>query len=132
MMRCCGTSGKILLLVALVSSVAACDVFAPVCTTEARAAIGVFVHDSTTNAPVQTGSLMVVATTGSFSDTLRANLQPSGPTWAWSLAHERAGRYTVEVFVTGYHPWVMSNVRVDEDECHVETRTLTALMQPVE
>jgi hypothetical protein len=123
---------KRLPLLGLLSALAACDVFAPVCTTEARPAIGVFVHDSTTNSPVPAGSLMVVATTGSFSDTLRANLQPIGQDWAWSLAHERAGRYTVQVFVSGYHPWMMSNVRVDNGECHVETRTLTARMQPLE
>lgn len=124
---------KRLALLALLLTIAACDVFNPtVCTLEARPSIAVFVRDSTTDAPVQTGSLMVVATTGSFSDTLRADLGGFTQDWAWSLAHERAGRYTVEVFVTGYQPWAMSNVRVDANECHVETRTLTARMQPLQ
>jgi hypothetical protein len=124
---------KPLPLLGLLLVLAGCDVFNPtICTLEARYSIAVFVHDSTTNAPVETGSLMVVATSGSFSDTVRFDLQPNYPDRAWGLAEEHAGRYTVEVFVTGYHPWVMNNVRVDEDECHVETRTLTALMRPLD
>jgi hypothetical protein len=118
------------LLLGMLCALAACDLTGPICTTEAVPAIAVIITDSTTNAPVQSGNLMVVATTGAFSDTLRANLGTFPQNFPWALAHERSGNYRVEVFVTNYHPWSMNNVNVSRNECHVETRTLTARLRP--
>jgi hypothetical protein len=68
---------------------------------------------------------------GVYSDTLRGSIAPANYNQPWSLAHEVAGNHTVEVFVTGYHPWAMSDVVVPSDDCHAITRTLNARLQPL-
>src|SRR5688572_8191453 len=120
---------KRLLPFLLFVGLAGCDLYGPVCTDIAIPAISVTVNDSTTNQPVSAGNLMVVAKTTTYSDTLRATITPNNSI-VWALAYEHPGNYTVEVSVSGYHPWSVNNILVVKDECHVQTRTVTARLQP--
>ena len=84
------------------------------CTTILVPGIVVFLNDDLSN-------VTVTATEGSFTETV--NVNPGASTA--SLVYERAGTYHVEVTAPGYAPWTMSNVRVEEDDCHVITVELT-------
>ncbi len=99
-----------------------------VCTLEARPALSIFVRDSSSGAPIGRGS-SATATDGVFVAT--ATYPPGGPDdLPLSLAHERAGTYTVVVRNPGYRDWRATGVRVTRDECHVITQTLTARLEP--
>lgn len=98
----------------------------PVCTGEARPALAVDVRDSTTGAPAGRGA-RIIATTGTLADTLdAARTAHDGP---YTLAHERAGIYTVTVEQEGYRTWSGGGIRVTRDECHVRTVSVVARLQ---
>jgi len=90
-----------------------------VCTTELVPGIRVSLDDDWAN-------VAVTATEGSFSETV--NVTPGAS--KVGLVHERPGTYRVEVTASGYAPWTKSNVRVEEDDCHVITVELTAELVP--
>ena len=46
-------------------------------------------------------------------------------------APERAGTYIVTVARAGYHTWVQTDVVVTADECHVQTVSLIAELEPI-
>lgn len=98
-----------------------------ICTLEAKPALTVFVRDSSSGAPIGRGS-RATATDGIFVSTAT---HPGGTQddLPLSLAHERAGTYTVVVTKPGYRDWRASGVRVTRDECHVITVTLTARLE---
>jgi len=87
----------------------------------------VFVRDSSSGAPIGRGS-KATAADGIFvaTATYPGGTQDDLPL---SLAHERAGTYTVVVTKPGYRDWRASGVRVTRDECHVITVTLTARLE---
>ena len=95
------------------------------CTTEARPGLVVTVLDSVTKA--QISGARVTARNGTTTDVVP---DPWAATSAYSLAFEKPGTYEVTVEKSGYRTWVRTNVRVTEDECHVKTVSLTALLQP--
>lgn len=98
------------------------DLIAPVCTLEARASLMVQVVDSVSGAVIPEPTVWVKD--GAFVDTLRVREGvAAGP-------YERAGTYDVHVEETGFAPWVLKGVEVTENRCHVETRELTARLQP--
>lgn len=90
----------------------------------------VFVKDSVTNAGIASGASLVVSE-GIFKDSFA---WPAGRQdlndFPLAAAGERAGTYQVTVSKPGYATWVQSNVRVTRNVCHVNTVTLTALLQP--
>jgi hypothetical protein len=90
-----------------------------VCTTELVPGIRVLLDDDWAN-------VAVTATEGSFRETVNATPGASEV----GLVHERPGTYLVEVTASGYAPWTRSNVRVEEDDCHVITVELTAELVP--
>jgi len=92
-----------------------------VCTLEARPAIAVVVLDSITGAGLAANA-KAVAREGAFADTLR------GIDSLVSGVHERAGTYRVEVSIPGYRDWIREGVRVEQDQCHVQTARLRALV----
>jgi hypothetical protein len=53
------------------------------------------------------------------------------PDGTYPLAYEKPGTYEVTVQQTGYRLWTRTNVQVTRDECHVQTVSLTALLQRV-
>jgi hypothetical protein len=93
------------------------------CTLEARSGLIVTVRDSVTGALVPNAS--VVARNATITDTAR-----DVSTGVYSLAYEMAGVFEVVVERTGYRPWSRANVRIRQGRCHVETVSLTALLQP--
>ena len=114
----------------LIGAVACAGSTSPVCTEDVRPALAVYVKDAVTGAGVASGASLV-AREGSYKDSVAA---PEGrpdldnsPLYA---AAERAGTYQLTVTKTGYGAWTQSNVRVTANECHVNTATLTALLQP--
>lgn len=102
----------------------------PVCTTELRPAVMVYVKDSLTTAGVASGASLVVRD-GSFKDSVAVpNSRPDLNDSVLGAAVERAGTYQVTVSKPGYATWVQSNVQVTRNVCHVNTVKLTALLQP--
>ncbi|MGH7604076.1 MAG: hypothetical protein ACRENK_08790 [Gemmatimonadaceae bacterium] len=101
-----------------------------VCTDEFRPGIAVYVNDSLTNAGIASGASLVVRD-GSYKDSVAApDGRPDLNTSPLYAAGERAGIYQVAVTKTGYAGWAKSDVRVTANRCHVNTVTLTALLQP--
>jgi hypothetical protein len=89
------------------------------CTMEARSALAVVVVDSVTGAGLA-ASAVAIAREGTFADTLR------GADSVASGVFERAGTYRVEVSASGYAPWSRDGVKVERDQCHVQTVHLRA------
>ncbi|HEX9167026.1 MAG TPA: hypothetical protein VF862_14030 [Gemmatimonadales bacterium] len=83
-------------------------------------------RDSLTGASVANGA-EVIAREGAYADTARGSLLGSG---VYSLVYERAGVYDVTVSHPSYLAWVRAAVRVTADECHVQTVSLLARLQP--
>ena len=46
-------------------------------------------------------------------------------------AGERAGTYIITVAREGYHSWVLTDVEVTEDECHVDPVSLLAELEAI-
>lgn len=102
----------------------------PICTADFRAGLLVYVKDSVTNAGVASGASLVVRASG-FKDSVAAPRdRPEVDGFPLQAAHERAGTYQVEVSKPGYATWSLNNVQVTRNECHVNTVSLTALLQP--
>jgi hypothetical protein len=115
----------------LIGAVACAGSTSPVCTQESRPGLVVYVKDSVTKAGVASGASLVVRE-GSYKDSVFAapNSTPDLDNSALSAAGERSGTYQVTVSKPGYATWLKSNVRVTSNVCHVNTVTLTALLQP--
>jgi hypothetical protein len=101
-----------------------------VCPTDIRYALEVAVADSVTGAPAASGARLVVRD-GAYADSgeLLAG-RPELDAMPLQAAAERAGTYEVTVRKAGYRAWAARDVGVDANECHVETRRLTARLQP--
>ena len=99
------------------------------CTAEWVPGLDVTVERTDTGEPL--ADALVVARDGSFADSARTRLPPgdSGSAAA-RLAFERSGEYDVTVQKDGYEPSVRQDVRVDENDCHVETVELTVGLTP--
>jgi hypothetical protein len=112
------------LLAATLVTMLACDgtLFGVACETIALPGIQVTVRDSVTGAAIS--DARVIARLGTAADTARFPLDGVYP-----LAYEKAGTFEVLVQHAAYRTWVRTNVRVTEDECHVKTVPVTALLQ---
>jgi hypothetical protein len=114
----------------LIGAVACSGSTSPVCTQESRAGLLVYVKDSLTRAGVASGASLVVRE-GSYKDSVAApDSSPFLDNQPLSAAAERSGTYQLTVLKPGYATWLQSNVRVTSNVCHVNTVTLTALLQP--
>lgn len=114
-----------LLFLALVVGANACG---KVCDAILLPGLNITVVDGATGTPFA-GDVTVIATEGSYTETINPPALPAGPRLA-SLAYERPGTYRIEVQAPGYVTWVATNVRVTHDGCHVETVELTAELEP--
>ncbi len=106
----------------------ACDEGSPLdpdvgCTLEALPAVEVIAADAVTGVLLK-DIVTVTARDGEYHD---SDSQP-GP--VVGVAHERAGRYSVTVEVGGYATWSTEGVSVIRGQCHVQTKTLLAELQP--
>jgi hypothetical protein len=102
----------------------------PVCTADFRPGVVVHVKDSLTGAGAASGASLVVRE-GFFKDSVAfPNSRPDLNDSPLAAAGERGGTYQITVSKPGYATWSQSNVRVTENQCHVNTIQLTALLQP--
>jgi hypothetical protein len=104
----------------------ACKLVPGPCTTNAAPAVSVAVHDSASNALVGRGA-KIIARDGAFADTADITNEYDGP---YGLAHERTGSYDVTVEQQGYRVWSRAGLNVTRGECHVQTVSITARLQP--
>lgn len=112
-------------------SMTACDLLGPkVCTADSRPGIVVEITDAATGAPIAQNAVGTVRD-GVYADSLRPHGFTGTVMTSRHAAAERAGRYALEVQHAGYQAWSASNVQVTRGECHVNTRTLQARLQPV-
>lgn len=98
-----------------------------VCTMEARSSFAVTVVDSVSGVNLAPSAVVRVAPLAR-PDSIVDLVATSG-VYSGGL-YERAGRFELSVSRAGYLPWRMADVQVDQDECHVITRTLTARLRP--
>jgi hypothetical protein len=114
----------------VIAAVACSRSTSPVCTQEARPALAVYVKNSSTSAGIASGASLVVRD-GNYKDSVAApNNRPDLDNSPLYAGAERAGTYQVTVTKTGFAEWTQSDVRVTANKCHVNTVTLTALLQP--
>ena len=104
-------------------SLGGCGVTDPVCTDEARPALGVLAQDSVSGAFVVGAA--VLAHDGSYRDSVLTRTQDG---YAF-LANGRPGRYEVDVRHEQYQDWNATAVEVAADECGPLMVTLVAKMQ---
>ena len=116
---------------ALVLSGCGESAYGPLCDDYAAAGIVVTLADSSTNGRIPAGVAIVRAVAGAYADSARVSVEVFPQRQVFPLAYERPGVYRVDVSVTGYRPWAMSGitVRMESDGCHVETRSISTLMQ---
>lgn len=99
------------------------------CTAEYVPGLDVAVERTDTGDPVV--DALVVARDGGFADSARTSLLPGdSDSAAAQLAHERSGEYDVTVEKDGYESSVRRDVKVEENECHVETVEFTVGLEP--
>lgn len=101
-----------------------CDL-APTCTTQIEPGFAVTVVDS-----VAGTNLAPEATVQVSDDMYVGELAPDNGIYEGPFDQERPGTYEVEVTHPDYLTWRRDGVRVEEDECHVITRELTARLMP--
>jgi hypothetical protein len=97
-----------------------------ICTMEARPAISVEPVERGTGRPIS-GNVRLIVRDGIYVDTTFARVTPSAK--SVSAAYERAGTYDVTVEHPNYRTWLRDNVRVQRDECHVQTVKLRAELE---
>jgi hypothetical protein len=95
------------------------------CTMEARTAVQVEMRDARTGAALK-GPATLTVRDGAFVETAEIPEEFS----SMGIAHERAGVYVVTVKKAGYRDWTRADVAVKRGECHVETATLRAELEP--
>ena len=96
-----------------------------VCTMEARTAVQVEMRDARTGAALN-GPATLTVRDGAFVETVEIPAEFS----SMGIAHERAGVYVVTVRKAGYRDWTRADVSVKRDQCHVQTATLRAELEP--
>jgi hypothetical protein len=109
-------------LLLLLAFVGACRM-PDMCTLNYVYGLNIYVSDRSTQASLVDGSTVVVASDGSFVDTVTAFAG------TFNTAGERPGRYTVTAERLGYQKWTQANVVVRDDGCHVEPVSLHARLQ---
>ena len=96
------------------------------CTRELRYGISMEVINATSRIPSAAGATMTLSEANYLESTV--GIEDTAVLFG---APEREGTYTVSVARSGYHTWVQSHVVVTADECHVQTVSLTAQLEPL-
>ena len=102
------------------------------CPAYIKPAIVVTIRDASTGAPLATAARGAVHDVG-YIDSLtpHAGIGPDLKILvSRRAADERPGTYFVEVKHPGYRPWTLSGVRAVAGVCGVETRRLSAALEP--
>lgn len=117
---------RVFLLFLAVLLLAGCDAVGG-CTDEA--VFGLRIEARAANgADLDADGVLGLARDGSFVDTLEVFGSFAGTLDLYG-AGERAGRYDITISKPGYQTWQRTDVRVTEDECHVRTVRLEALLE---
>jgi hypothetical protein len=120
---------RVVLLCALASS--GCRLGSEACDTGVEPAIDVVITDALTGAPLATDAVALVEA-GTFVDSLQPHRgDGSGQLISRASTRTPPGTYIVRVTHEGYEPWVLANVPVRAGNCGMETRLLTAELQPL-
>jgi hypothetical protein len=99
------------------------------CTGLSSPALQVAVVDAASGARIAAGAT-VVATDGSYKDSVVFANDPSRDTLTATLAWDRPGTYAVTARKTGYRAYSTSGVTVKKDRCLLETARVTARLEP--
>jgi hypothetical protein len=103
---------------------------AVVCTVESHAAVRLTVVDSVSGQSGPMQSLAIVIRDGAARDSAFVpSIAAGAPLFAFSMAFERKGTYTLDVTAAGYQPWERAGIVVTGDICHVTTVAVTAKLQ---
>jgi len=101
------------------------------CTADIEPGIKVQIFDSVTHANIATGAAGTIQD-GAYTETLQPTaFDGAGNILYLTGAPERTGTYTIRVTKTGYMAFVLPNVQVTKNDCHVNTVTVIAPMQPL-
>ena len=95
------------------------------CTQEARAGVSVGVVDAASAQPITNATITLRSRDGA-EQVLDADDAFGG---RYVGAWEMSGVYDVEVSAPGYATKRLGKVRIDEDSCHVETRSLDVTLE---
>lgn len=116
------------LVVPLLIILSSCGlVDAEVCTAAAHPGISVIVTDSVSGGRVSSNQIQLRAVDGSYQDSVVvSNAEAPFPI---RLAEERAGTYLLDILAGGYRPWSRQGISVSQDDCHVRTVNVSALLQ---
>lgn len=104
-----------------------CDFGNPICTAEAVPGLVIEVRDADAG-ELPADDVLGITWDGSFVDTLEV-FDPAPDMLELYGATERSGRYDIAISKPGYQTWRRENIRVTEDECHVRTVELEALLE---
>lgn len=98
------------------------------CTPSIEPAITVTVSDA------QTGTLLkatIIVEDGNFQEELKLWGVTAAGQIIYGGAFERPGVYTVRTSRDGYETFVIEEVKVANDECHVITRNIRVALKPI-
>lgn len=98
------------------------------CTPSIEPAITVTVSDAQTGAPLEA---TIVVKDGNFQEELTLRGVTAAGQMIYGGAFERPGVYLVETYKEDYEPSVLENITVTKDQCHVVTRKLSVLLNPI-
>jgi hypothetical protein len=109
------------------------------CTLEIRPGIVLEIRESTTGIPAACGATVTVRD-DEFKEIQTLEpcdpLNPPVPDRLFALqmrfARERPGEYDIEIQKQGFRSWRLEDVRVAAGQCHVQTVTVRAFLEPVQ
>jgi hypothetical protein len=98
------------------------------CTPSIEPAITVTVSDAQTGTPLKA---TIIVKDGNFQEELKLRGVTAAGQIIYGGAFERLGVYTVRTSRDGYETFVIEEVKVDQDECHVITRKIRVALEPI-
>ncbi|HEY9796122.1 MAG TPA: hypothetical protein V6D30_10815 [Leptolyngbyaceae cyanobacterium] len=98
------------------------------CTPSIEPAITVTVSDAQRGTPLKA---TIIVKDGNFQDELKLRGVTAAGQIIYGGAFERPGVYTVITSTDGYESFVIEEVKVDQDECHVITRNIRVVLKPI-
>jgi hypothetical protein len=98
------------------------------CTPSIEPAITVTVSDAQTGTPLEA---TIIVKDGNFQEELKLWGVTAAGQIIYGGAFERPGVYTVRTSRDGYETFVIEEVKVAKDECHVITRKIKVALKPI-
>ncbi len=98
------------------------------CTPSIEPAITVTVSDAQTGTPLKA---TIIVKHGNFQEELKLWGVTAAGQIIYGGAFERPGVYTVRTSRDGYETFVIEEVKVAKDECHVITRKIKVALKPI-